>query len=104
MRIRWSRSALDQGCHAVQDQIETTLEVLLKIASESAGGGSKGRVLVAGDDVLGTTQRKYSDRRTNRTPRRLSLGSAESIPSAVPPSGRFMCARMIEPGSLLSIE
>lgn len=50
-----------------------------------------------------STQRRYSDKRTNRKPRRLSLGSAASIPSAVPLSGRFMCARMIEPGLLRSI-
>jgi hypothetical protein len=50
-----------------------------------------------------STQRKYSDKWTNRKPRLRSFGSAAWIPSAVPWSGRFMCAKTIEPGVLLSI-
>jgi hypothetical protein len=34
-RIRWSRVGTDQGCHTVQDQIETKLEVVLKIRLRS---------------------------------------------------------------------
>jgi hypothetical protein len=48
-------------------------------------------------------QCRYFDKCTNRNPRLNSFGTAAWIPSAVPWSGRFMCAKMIEPGLLLSI-
>src|SRR5215207_7936371 len=50
-----------------------------------------------------SSQCRYFDKCTNWKPRLHSFGSAAWTPSAVPRSGRFMCAKMIEPGVLLSI-